>query len=107
MSKPRRQFTPEEKYSILQEAERQGLTETARKYNLAHSVLHYWKKKYLANGKDGLKLGYKKIAPNIRSLEQENERLKKIIAKQALEIEVKDELIKKGEAHFQKGRRLL
>jgi hypothetical protein len=40
-------------------------------------------------------------------LELENERLKKIISKQALEIEVKDELLKKGEAHFQKGRRSL
>jgi hypothetical protein len=29
-------------------------------------------------------------------LEQENERLKKIIAKQALEIEFKDELLKKS-----------
>ncbi|MDQ3016674.1 MAG: hypothetical protein M3R25_08150 [Bacteroidota bacterium] len=29
MSKARRKFTPEEKHSILQEAERQGQTETA------------------------------------------------------------------------------
>lgn len=43
MSKLRRQFTPEEKYSILQEAEREGPTETARKYNLAYSVLSNWK----------------------------------------------------------------
>ena len=107
MTKERRKFSPEEKYSILQEAEREGFTETSRKYNLAHSVLRYWKKKYLTNGKEGLKLSYKKVDPNIRLLEQENDRLKKIIAKQALEIEVKDELLKKGEAHFQKGRRSL
>lgn len=105
--KKRRQFTPEEKYSILQEAEREGTTETCRKYNLAHSVLSYWRKKYLSNGKEGLKAGYKKIDPQVRNLEEENIRLKKIIAKQALEIEVKDELLKKGEAHFQKGRRSL
>ena len=43
--------------------------------------------------------------PKVRELEEENLRLKKIIAKQALEIEVKDELIKKGEAHFQRGRK--
>lgn len=104
--KKRRQFTPEEKYSILQEAEREGGTETCRKYNLAHSVLSYWKKKYLSNGKEGLKAGYRKIDPKVRDLEEENARLKKIIAKQALEIEVKEELLKKGEAHFQKGRRL-
>lgn len=103
--KKRRQFTPEEKYSILQEAERDGSTETCRKYNLAHSVLSYWKKKYLVHGKEGLKAGHRRIDPHLRQLEEENARLKKIIAKQALEIEVKDELLKKGEAHFQKGNR--
>ena len=104
--KKRRQFTAEEKYSILREAEQEGMTETCRKYNLAHSVLSYWRKKYLAKGKEGLKASYRKIDPKVRDLEEENARLKKIIAKQALEIEVKDELLKKGEAHFQKGRRL-
>lgn len=50
MSKSRRQFSPEEKHSILQEAEREGHSETCRKYNLAASVLAYWKRKYLAKG---------------------------------------------------------
>ena len=105
MSKSRRQFSPEEKYSILQEAEREGHTETCRKYNLASSVLTYWKKKYLAKGKDGLKPGYKRIDPEVRALEEENERLKRIIAKQAIELEFKTELIKNSQAHLQKGRR--
>ena len=105
MTKTRRQFTPEEKFSILQESEREGVTETARKYNLAHSVLNYWKKKYLSKGKDGLKASYRKIDPEVRKLEEENERLKRLIAKQAIEIEFKTELLKKGEAHFQRGRR--
>lgn len=105
MAKTRRQFTPEEKYSILQEAEREGSTETCRKYNLASSVLSYWKKKYLVKGKDGLKVNYKKIDPQLRSLEEENARLKKIIANQALELEFKTELLKKSDAHYQKGRK--
>jgi transposase-like protein len=105
MSKEKRKFTPEEKYSILQEAEREGYAETSRKYNIAHSLLHYWKNKYLSKGKEGLKSGYRRIDPEVRVLEEENLRLKKIIAKQALEIEVKDELIKKSQAHLQKGRR--
>ena len=105
MSKTKRQFTPEEKYSILQEAEREGLTETARKYNLAHSVLNYWKKKYLLKGREGLKPGYKKIDPQLRALEEENARLKKIVANQALELEFKTELLKKSDAHYQKAKR--
>ena len=105
MSKQRRQFTPEEKHSILQEAEQNGVTETCRKYNLAHSVLAYWKKKYLSKGKDGLKGGYRRVDPEVRALEEENERLKRIIAKQAIEIEFKTELIKKNQAHLQRGRK--
>lgn len=105
MTKAKRQFTPEEKVSILQEAEREGHTETCRKYNIASSVLYYWKKKYLAKGKDGLKSDYRRVDPQVRELEQENERLKKIIAKQAIEIEFKTELIKKSQAHWQKGKR--
>jgi len=105
MTKTRRQFTPEEKYSILQEAEREGTTEVARKYNLAHSVLSYWKNKYLARGKDGLKASYKKVDPQLRVLEEENERLKRLIAKQAIELEFKTELLKKSDAHYQKLRK--
>jgi transposase-like protein len=105
MAKTRRQFTPEEKYSILQEAEREGTTEVARKYNLAHSVLSYWKKKYLAKGKDGLKASYKKVDPQLRTLEEENERLKRLIAKQAIELEFETELLKKSDAHYQKLRK--
>lgn len=107
MTNTRRQFTPEEKYSILQESEREGHIETCRKYNLASSVLSYWKKKYLSKGKEGLKAGYRRIDPHIRELETENQRLKKIVAEQALEIEFKDELIKKAGAHRQNGRRSL
>lgn len=105
MAKQRRAFTPEEKHSILQESEREGVTETCRKYNLAHSVVNYWKKKYLAKGKEGLVAGYRRADPRIKELESENERLRRIVSKQALEIEFKDELIKKGHAYLQKGRR--
>ena len=43
----------------------------------------------------GLRSKYKRIDPAVRELQEENERLKRIIAKQALEIEVKSELLKK------------
>ena len=54
-----------------------------------------WKHKYLQEGIYGLKDKHKKVDPALRELELENERLKRIIAKQALEIEVKSELLKK------------
>lgn len=88
-------FTPEERLSILQEGEREGRTETVRKYNIAPSLYDCWRKKYLTGGVAGLKNRYKRVDPIVRELEQENERLKRIIAKQALELEVKGELLKK------------
>jgi hypothetical protein len=49
----------------------------------------------LQDGLEGLRSKYKRVDPAIRELQEENERLKRIIAKQALEIEVKSELLKK------------
>jgi transposase-like protein len=95
MSKQRKNYTPEERLSLVQEAQREGVTETSRKYNVASSLLHKWKQRYLNKGLEGLKPTYKRIDPEVRALEDENERLKKIIAKQALQIEVQGELLKK------------
>jgi transposase-like protein len=69
--------------------------ETCRKYNLSPTLLSKWKQRYLAKGTEGLKPAYKRVDPEVRALEEENERLKRIIARQALELEVKTELLKK------------
>jgi transposase-like protein len=95
MSKQKRKFTPEERLSILQEGEREGQASTIRKYHIAPSLYARWKQKYLQEGIPGLKDKHKKTDPKLHELELENERLKRIIAKQALEIEVKSELLKK------------
>jgi regulator of replication initiation timing len=68
---------------------------TIRKYHITPSLYSRWKLKYLQEGISGLKDKHKKIDPEVRALELDNERLKRIIAKQALEIEVKSELLKK------------
>jgi transposase-like protein len=95
MSRVNRKFSPEERLSILQEAEREGAIEVSRKYSLSPSLLSKWKQRYLAKGAAGLKPQYKRVDPEVRALEEENERLKRIIARQALELEVKGELLKK------------
>lgn len=95
MPRGKRSFTPEERLSLLQEAERDGYMETCRKYNLSPSLLAKWKQRYQAKGAEGLKPAYKRIDPEVRALEEENERLKRIIARQALELEVKTEMLKK------------
>jgi len=95
MGKGNRKFTPEDRLSILQEGEREGQAVTIRKYQIAPSLYSRWKRKYLSEGISGLRDKHRRIDPELRALELENERLKRIIAKQALEIEVKTELLKK------------
>lgn len=95
MNRTKRKFSPEDRLAILQEAQREGNAETCRKHNLSPSLLGKWKQRYLSKGVEGLKSAYKRVDPEVRRLEDENERLKKIVAKQALQIEVQGELLKK------------
>lgn len=96
MTKTRRKFTAEERLSILQEAERNGQAETSRKYNLSPTLLGKWKRNYLSTGStDDARRGRKPLDPELVELREENEKLKKIVARQAIELEVKTELLKK------------
>lgn len=94
----KRKFTPEEKLEILREAEQEGLEKTLRKHNLARSLYYRWKNAFNSQGIDGLQPKYKKADPKVRDMEKENERLRKIISNMALEIEVKEELLKKSQS---------
>ena len=80
---------------VLRETEQNGMVATCRKYDIAQSLYYQWKRKFDQRGIDGLQGQYYRIDPQMKELEKENERLKKIIAKQALEIEVKSEMLKK------------
>ncbi|HOI00973.1 MAG TPA: transposase [Bacteroidales bacterium] len=93
--KKRRTFSIEEKLSLLREPESNGITETCRRHDLSHSVFNRWKYKFHQEGVEGLKPGYPKVDPEVRRLEDENRRLKKIIGDLQLELEVKGELLKK------------
>jgi len=96
MSK-RRSFTVAQKMQILREAESEGMLATCRKHELSQSLFYRWKHQFDQKGIDGIQPQYHRIDPEVRTLEKENERLRRIIAKQALELEVKGELLKKTE----------
>lgn len=96
MSTVKRKWSEAQKLAIIQEAQQNGVTETMRRHNLAHSLSRKWRKAYDDQGMQGFQPQYKTVDPAFRHLEIENQRLKNIIAKQALELEFKDELIKKA-----------
>ena len=96
MAKQHRKWSEAQKLQIMQEAEQNGLPETLRKYTLSLSLFHRWRRAYNGEGMEGLRPHYKTGDPEVQRLQQENDRLKKIIAKQALEIDFKDELLKKN-----------
>jgi putative transposase len=99
MAKQRRSFSVEQKLQIIQEAEQYGTTQTVRKHNLSPSLFLRWKNQFNQGGVKQLEPQYQKINPEVRALQDENARLKKIIGNQALELEFKTELLKKNEAY--------
>ena len=101
MSKIKRKFDLDEKLQVLREGESHGVEVTCRKYQIARSLFYNWKNKFDRQGPDGLAPRYYKVDPAIKALEKENERLRKIISKQALELQVKEELLKKTKLHYQ------
>ena len=102
MGRQRRSFSVEQKLQIIQEADQSGLMQTLRKHNLSHSVFLRWKRQFNTGGASLLKPQYQKTDPEVKALQEENARLKKIIGNQALELEFKTELLKKSDAYEKK-----
>lgn len=96
MPRPKRKFTDEQKLEILQQAQNSGVTAVLRDHALSYSVFARWKEKFMKN--DVNRQGQQQRSRTKSELKQfmeENIRLKKIIADQALELERKDEELKK------------
>ncbi|PWT71891.1 MAG: transposase [Bacteroidetes bacterium] len=95
MPTQRRRFSVEQKMEILQQAKQSGITAVLRKHNLSYSVFHRWKEKMADKGKEESRFGYSHSSSRIRDLMEENSLLKKIIANQAMLLELKEEELKK------------
>jgi len=92
MSATRRKFTDEEKLEILHQASQSGITEVLRKHNLSYSVFTRWKQKFMDQG---INPGVSHVNAEMKLLLEENMRLKKIIADQALALELKNEEVRR------------
>ena len=99
MAIQRRKFSDNQKLSILKEAETMGISSVLRTYNLSYSVFARWRQKFVKPDiyiKGNFLSGKNKS--EFKTLIQENTRLKKIIADMALELERKDEELRKTHA---------
>ena len=87
--------TAEEKEKILFDIEKTGVVEGCRKHNIAATTYYEWDRKYKAHGLKGLQSYIRHTNSTIKNLEQENARLKIMVAEKELKIKMQDELIKK------------
>ena len=86
---PRKRYTPEQIVAKLRDMERlqaQGMTipQAARKLGISDQTFYRWRLRFGAMKEDE--------AQRLKSLEQENNRLKRIVAEQALDISMLKDL---------------
>lgn len=82
-------FKPEQIVKILREAETgtSTISEVCRRHGISDVTFYRWRKQY-----QGMSVGE---AKRLKALEDENQRLKKLVAEQALALDKLQEIIKK------------
>jgi len=69
---------------VLREADRDPVSEVAKRHGVSEQSIYAWRKRYGEMGGDEVK--------RLKSLESENARLKKMLAERDLEIEIMKEI---------------
>ena len=81
-------FTTEQILQILREGQAGTVKETIRRHGISENTYYTWKAKY-----GGLGIPE---AKRLKQLEDDNARLKKLVASQALDLQLMKELLGKG-----------
>jgi putative transposase len=103
MKKQIHKRTPQEKERILQEIERLGVVAGCRKHGLSRNLYYEWLDRYNSQGLAGLEdRRGKNLDAMMKKLEKENRILKELLAEKELESKLKDELLKKKIAQWNK-----
>lgn len=80
-------YSGEQIARILREADKAPIAEVAKRHGVSEQSLYIWCKRFGEMGSDEVK--------HLKALEQENARLKKLLAERDLEIEVMKEITRK------------
>ena len=80
-------FTEEQMVTILREADTKPVPEVAKKHGVSAQTIYGWRKHFGTLEPADVK--------RLRQLEQENSRLKKLVAERDLELEVMKEITRK------------
>ncbi len=77
-------FTEEQMVKILREADKTPVAEVAKKHGISEQTIYVWRKRFGKLEAADVK--------QLRNLQQENARLKKLVAERDLELEVMKEI---------------
>jgi putative transposase len=80
----KRSFSEEQIIGILKEAQASGVKASCAKHNISEATYYGWKRKY-----GGMEVAE---ARRLRALEDENARLKRVVADQAVQIQILKEV---------------
>jgi transposase-like protein len=80
-------FSEEQMVRIVRESDAGGVPATAKKHGISEQTLYIWRKKFGALETSDVR--------RLKALEQENARLKKIVADRDLELDVMKEINRK------------
>lgn len=80
-------FTEEQMVTILREADQRPVPEVAKRHGISDQTIYSWRKRFGTLEPADVK--------RLRQLEQENARLKKMVADRELEIDVLKEITRK------------
>jgi putative transposase len=81
-------FTEEQMVAIIREADRDPVSEVARRHGVSEQAIYTWRKRFGGFQANEVR--------RLRQLEAENARLKKLVAERDLEIEVMKEVAAKN-----------
>jgi putative transposase len=85
--KPRRKFTPEQKYEIIKDIEsRSIIRDGLAKYGITSGLYYKWKRQLKVGINASLRNAKPLKFPDLKRLEEENRKLKEVILSQSLTI---------------------